>query len=239
MSKKLKKIKELVLPKQETFKRKTLQPKTNGQKNLIDTICSNQITICLGPAGTGKGHISVGYAVNRLITQQCKKIILSRPIIPGGGESIGHLPGDSDSKILPYLQPLLDEFRKFASAVEIAEWKNHKIIEFVPLAHCRGRTFDDCVVIIDELQNANYEQMKMVLTRLGQNCKLILIGDTEQSDLYKQYQGALLECYKSLIDIPEIGLIRLNDSDIVRNALIGTILNRLKQSEYENKKTNK
>lgn len=229
MTRKRKVIKELENPsKSEVFKRKELRPKTAGQQEFLDAICENQITICLGPAGTGKGHVSIGYAVQHLISKQCKKIILSRPIIPGGGEDMGHLPGTADDKISPYLQPLLDELRKFASAPEIQAWKNDKIIEFIPLAHTRGRTFDDAVIIYDELQNANKQQIKMVLTRLGQNSKMLLLGDIEQSDLHTRLQGALQDCFDKLNGEPGIGTVQLTEKDVVRNELIVRILRRLK-----------
>jgi phosphate starvation-inducible PhoH-like protein len=214
--------------KVETFDRR-LYPKSPGQIELLKELCHNQITICIGPAGTGKTCMAVGYAVQHLMARQCDKIILCRPIIPGGGEDMGALPGTAEEKIHPYLIPLLEELKKFASYTEIAELRNGKFIEIVPMSHMRGRNFHSAVVIVDEAQNASMDQLKMVLTRHGQNSKTILIGDVEQSDLVKRIQGGLEQCYNKLKGEPDIGTVALTEADIQRNELIGRVLRRLKE----------
>lgn len=212
----------------ETFN-KRLYPKTKGQEFLLETLCGNQITICIGPAGSGKTCMAVGYAIQHLMANQCEKIILCRPIIAGGGEDMGHLPGTAEEKIHPYLIPLLEELKKFASHSEITTLRNSKQIEIVPMSHMRGRNFHNAVVIIDESQNATLDQLKMVLTRHGQNSKTILIGDIEQSDLKNWQKGGLYLCYNKLKDEPDIGTVELTEADIVRNELVGRILRRLKE----------
>lgn len=203
--------------------------KTDGQKQLIQTLASNQMTICVGPAGSGKTAVSIGYAVQYLMANQCEKIILCRPIIPGGGEDMGALPGTAEEKIHPYLIPMLEELKKFASYSEITTLRNSKAIEIVPLSHMRGRNFHNSVVIVDEAQNATMDQLKMVLTRHGENTKTILIGDVEQSDLRNRFQGGLMTCYNKLTGEPDIGTVQLTEKDIVRNELVGRILRRLRE----------
>jgi len=173
--------------------------------------------------------MAVGYAIQHLMANQCEKIILCRPIIAGGGEDMGHLPGTAEEKIHPYLIPLLEELKKFASHSEITTLRNSKQIEIVPMSHMRGRNFHNAVVIIDESQNATLDQLKMVLTRHGQNSKTILIGDIEQSDLKNWQKGGLYLCYNKLKDEPDIGTVELTEADIVRNELVGRILRRLKE----------
>ena len=233
MTKKLRKIKPLDQPKQQfdDKPRQKLRAKTEGQRDLIRTIAENEITLCMGPAGTGKGHIAMGYAVEYLMSKQVSRIILSRPIVAGGQEEMGHLPGTADEKISPYLRPLLEVMKKFASYAQITEWKNNKSLEFIPLAHTRGVTYDNAVVIFDECQNMNQDQLKMCLTRIGENAKMIILGDVKQSDLHKNQQGAFLDTFNRLKDTMGVGTIKLGRADIVRKPLIGTILDRLGDSD--------
>jgi len=204
-------------------------PGTEGQKQYLRTICENQITICIGPAGTGKGFIAMHYAIQHLLGGQCNKIILTRPVVSGGMEELGALPGDTDSKLSPYIQSLLDSLKKFISYTQISEIRNSKALEFIALSHTRGRTYDNCVVIFDEMQNANIEQLKMALTRIGKNCKLIILGDIKQSDLKQKERGALDLVIGKLDGVEGIGIVKLTNKDIMRNEIIGRILDRLEE----------
>ncbi len=226
MTRKIKKIKPIPKPKEEKHERhiRYLVPKTDGQQRLVDAIENNQLIICVGPAGSGKTALSVSFAIKQLVENRIDKIIISRPLITGGGEEIGALPGDLATKCGVFLVPINEELEKILSVSEVTKLKNEHKIEIVPLAYMRGRNFHNCVVVIDEAQNCTKKQIKMIVTRLGQNAKIIIIGDVEQSDLHDR-DNKLQAIYNSLNKtVEEVGTVTLDDSDVVRNSLIPKIL---------------
>lgn len=210
--------------------RHKLKPKTQNQANYIRTIAENSITFCHGVAGSGKTHIGIGMALEYLLEEKVKKIIVTRPVVESG-EKIGYLPGTAEEKLHPYLLPLIDEINYFISAGQYNSLKLNNKIEVVPLGLMRGRNFHDCFIVADECQNASYDQIKMLLTRLGLNSKMVLTGDTSQSDLSRHMQGGFLSMIKALEGISGIGHCLLDGSDIVRNPIIAQILTRLESYE--------
>jgi phosphate starvation-inducible PhoH-like protein len=213
--------------------RNRLKPRTENQKEYIRTIAENNITFCQGVAGSGKTHIAVGMALEYLLDEKVKKIIITRPVVESG-EKIGYLPGTAEEKLHPYLLPLLDEVNHFISTAHYTGLKTNNKIEIVPLGLMRGRNFHDAFIVADECQNASYEQIKMLLTRLGNNSKMVLTGDVSQSDLHRNYQGGFFNMIQALGGLEGIGLSKLVFSDIIRNPIIGKILGRL--DSYENEK---
>jgi phosphate starvation-inducible PhoH-like protein len=214
-----------------TSYRNRLKPRTDNQKEYIRTIAENHITFCQGVAGSGKTHIAVGMALEYLLDEKIKKIVVTRPVVESG-EKIGYLPGTAEEKLHPYLLPLLDEINHFISPAQYATLKiNHKI-EIVPLGLMRGRNFHDAFIVADECQNASYDQLKMLLTRLGMGSKMVLTGDISQSDLNRHLQGGFYTMTQVLANMDGIGISYLDMKDIVRNPIIGNILGRL--DSYEN-----
>jgi phosphate starvation-inducible PhoH-like protein len=214
--------------------RNRLKPRTDNQKEYIRTIAENHITFCQGVAGSGKTHIAIGMALEYLLEEKVKRIVVTRPVVESG-EKIGYLPGTAEEKLHPYLLPLLDEINHFIPAAQYASLKTNNKIEIVPLGLMRGRNFHDAFIVADECQNASYDQLKMLLTRLGNGSKMVLTGDVSQSDLHRHMQGGFYTMTNILTDIPGIGISYLNFSDIVRNPIIGTILGRLDVYENETK----
>ena len=206
--------------------RNRLKPRTENQKEYIRNIAENTITFCQGLAGSGKTHIAIGMAIEYLLEEKIKKIIITRPVLEAG-EKIGYLPGTAEEKLHPYLLPILDEINHFISPAHYASLKINNKIEVVPLGLMRGRNFHDAFIVADECQNASFEQLKMLLTRTGNNSKMVLTGDIGQSDLSRHLQGGFADMIKALTDIEGIGLIELSSCDIVRNPIIVKILNRL------------
>lgn len=223
--------KELHVPQ---LYRNQLKPRSENQKEYIRTIAENTITFCQGAAGSGKTHIAIGMALEALLDNKVKKIIITRPVVESG-EKIGYLPGTAEEKLHPYLLPLLDEINYFISIAEYTSLKTNNKIEVVPLGLMRGRNFHNCFIVADECQNASYEQLKMLLTRIGQHSKMVLTGDISQSDLSRHLQGGFFEMINNLSDIEGIGIAKLSDSDIVRNQIIGKILSRLDSYEQGRK----
>jgi phosphate starvation-inducible protein PhoH and related proteins len=215
--------------------RNRLKPRTANQKEFIRTVAENVITFCQGVAGSGKTHIAVGMALEYLFDNKVKKIIVTRPVVESG-ERIGFLPGTAEEKLHPYLLPILDEVLHFITISHYAKLKLDNKIEIVPLGLMRGRNFHDSFIIADECQNASYDQLKMLLTRTGNNSKMILTGDISQSDLSYHMRGGFLTLTNSLDNIEGIGISRLDNSDIIRNPIIGKILSRLEQIENEEAK---
>ncbi len=215
--------------------RNRLKPRTNNQKEYIRTIAENTVTFCQGAAGTGKTHIAVGMGLEYLIDEKVKKIIITRPVVESG-EKIGYLPGTAEEKLHPYLLPILDEVCHFIPMSQYASLKLNNRIEIVPLGLMRGRNFHDCFIIADECQNASYDQLKMLLTRTGMNSKMILTGDVTQSDLQKHMRGGFLELINVLDGLDGMGISLLDNSDIVRNPIIASILYRLENYENEESK---
>ena len=204
--------------------------KNERQVEFIKMIRDMEIIICSGAAGTGKSYISVAQAL-KLIQQtsnKYEKIWLSRPIIETG-KSMGYLPGSTEEKLLPYIQPLFDNIDKIIGKEKRIKLVEEGIIEFQPLGFIRGKTIDNGILILDETQNATPNELKAVLTRIGENSKFILSGDIDQSDLYKEFkQCGLYDVVNRLSDIDGIGLFEFRESDIVRNPIISEILKRYK-----------
>jgi phosphate starvation-inducible PhoH-like protein len=215
--------------------RNRLRPRTDNQKEYIRTIAENTITFCQGVAGSGKTHIAMGMALEYLLEDKVKKIIITRPVVESG-EKIGYLPGTAEEKLHPYLLPVLDEILHFIPMSHYASLKINNKIEIVPLGLMRGRNFHHSFIVADECQNASYDQLKMLLTRIGNDSKMVLTGDISQSDLHRSMRGGFIDLIKSLYDIEGIGVSELFNSDIVRNPIIGKILSRLDQTENESSK---
>jgi phosphate starvation-inducible PhoH-like protein len=209
-------------------------PHTN-QKEYIRTIAENTITFCQGLAGSGKTHIAIGMALEYLLENKVKKIIITRPVIEAG-EKIGYLPGTAEEKLHPYLLPILDEINHFISPALYATLKLNNKIEVVPLGLMRGRNFHNSFIVADECQNATYEQLKMLLTRTGTDSKMVLTGDAGQSDLHRHMRGGFTDIMSALNNVDGIGISELNGSDIVRNPIIVKILARLDSYEHAEQK---
>lgn len=212
--------------------RNKLSPRTANQKNYIDSVNKNVITFCQGLAGSGKTHIAVGMGLEYLLDNKVKKIIITRPVLEAG-ERIGYLPGTAEEKLHPYLLPIVDEILHFIPIAQYASLKLNNKIEVVPLGLMRGRNFHDAFIIADECQNASYDQLKMLLTRVGQRSKMILTGDVKQSDLSRHLQGGFNDLMNTLFDVDGVSLIKLESSDIVRNPIIVKILDKLEKYEDE------
>jgi phosphate starvation-inducible PhoH-like protein len=214
--------------------RNRLRPRTDNQKDYIRTVSENHITFCQGVAGSGKTHIAIGMALEYLLEEKVKKIVITRPVVESG-EKIGYLPGTAEEKLHPYLLPLLDEVNHFIAPAQYISLKTNHKVEIVPLGLMRGRNFHDCFIVADECQNASYDQLKMLLTRLGNNSKMVLTGDISQSDLHRHMQGGFHTMTKVLDGVDGIGVSYLDMKDIVRNPIIGKILGRLDLYENEPK----
>lgn len=211
--------------------RNRLRPRTENQKEYIRTVAENIITFCQGLAGSGKTHIAIGMALEYLLDDKVKKIVITRPVIEAG-EKIGYLPGTAEEKLHPYLLPLIDEIHHFISPAFYASLRLNNKIEVVPLGLMRGRNFHNCFIVADECQNASYEQLKMLLTRIGQDSKMVLTGDVGQSDLTRHLQGGFIDLIDALFELKEIGFAKLESCDIIRNPIIAQILSRLDNHEH-------
>ncbi len=204
----------------------TIKAKTENQQALLDAIDKNIITFCVGVAGTGKTFCAIGKAVEYFLKGYIKKIIVTRPLVDAG-EDMGYLPGSFEQKLNPYLAPIFDEMNNFIDVDKnIKEMKFNNLFEIVPFAFMRGRTFKDAFIVVDEAQNATMEQMKMLLTRLGESSKMVISGDLDQSDLRAKEQGSLLHCVTRLAGVDDIDIVYLTQADIVRHPLVGKILER-------------
>lgn len=200
-----------------------IQARSENQQRLVDTYKTNDMVFAVGPAGTGKTYLSIALAVKALKEKTAKKIILSRPAVEAG-EKLGFLPGDMKEKIDPYLQPLYDALEDMLPQVKLQDMMEKHIIQIAPLAFMRGRTLSDAVVILDEAQNTTSAQLKMFLTRMGMNTKMIVTGDTTQIDLPHSVRSGLIEALGLLKDIKGIGFIELTKKDIVRHKLVTRIV---------------
>ena len=212
-----------------TAKGKPIKPKTLGQKNYVDNIRKNTITIGVGPAGTGKTYLAVAQAVNAFRAKEVSRIILTRPAVEAG-ESLGFLPGDLQQKIDPYLRPLYDALFEMLGAENFQKCQERGDIEVAPLAYMRGRTLDDSFIILDEAQNTTCEQMKMFLTRLGFNSKAVVTGDITQIDLPKGKTSGLKDAVKILKGIEDIAISKLHAKDVVRHRLVQEIIKAYERS---------
>lgn len=213
--------------------RNRLKPRSENQKDYIRTVAENTITFCQGLAGSGKTHIAIGMALEYLLDSKVNRIVITRPVIEAG-EKIGYLPGTAEEKLHPYLLPIIDEINHFIPIAQYASLKLNNKIEVVPLGLMRGRNFHNCFIVADECQNASYEQLKMLLTRVGHESKLILTGDVGQSDLNRHLQGGFINMINALGGVEGIGDVKLESSDIVRNPIIAKILSRLDTFENGN-----
>ena len=208
------------------YKPVRIVPRSDNQKLYMEMIADNDITFASGPAGCGKTHIAAAMAVKMLKMSQVDKICICRPVV-GVGKDIGYLPGTMEEKVGPYLTPLFDELCYYMERSKLKELMANDILEIVPLSMMRGRTFNDSFVILDEAQNATLPELRMFLTRIGKDAKLVVTGDLLQSDLPVQFQGAFKASMRSLEGIKGIGIIKMEDIDIVRHVLISEIEKRL------------
>lgn len=201
-----------------------IKSRTVNQQQLVDAYEKNDMVFAVGPAGTGKTYLSIALAVRALKEKQIKRIILSRPAVEAG-EKLGFLPGDMKEKIDPYLQPLYDALEDMLPALKLQDMIEKNIIQIAPLAFMRGRTLNDAVVILDEAQNTTTAQIKMFLTRMGWNTKIIVTGDLTQIDLPRNTRSGLEEALRILSDVEGISVVRFDSTDIVRNKLVTRIVN--------------
>ena len=209
-----------------------IKARTENQQKLIDAYNNNDMVFAVGPAGTGKTYLSIALAVRALKEKTAKKIILSRPAVEAG-EKLGFLPGDMKDKIDPYLQPLYDALEDMIPQVKLQDMMEKHIIQIAPLAFMRGRTLSDAVVILDEAQNTTPAQLRMFLTRMGWNTKMIITGDTSQIDLPKTQKSGLIEALHILSTVEGIGVVNLNQKDIVRHKLVTRIVNAYEDYDKE------
>ncbi|MCH5325890.1 MAG: PhoH family protein [Duncaniella sp.] len=213
---------------------KPIAPRNPNQAKLVKAFRENDLTFALGPAGTGKTYIAIALAVKALKNREVRKIILSRPAVEAG-EKLGFLPGDMKDKIDPYLQPLYDALEDMIPAVKLKEYMESNVIQIAPLAFMRGRTLNDAVIVLDEAQNTTVHQIKMFLTRLGMNAKMIITGDATQIDLPRSVQSGLLQALRVLRDVPGIGRIEFGKKDIVRHSLVQRIVEAYERFDRESK----
>ena len=211
---------------------KPISARNPNQAKMVHSFHDNDLTFALGPAGTGKTYIAIALAVAALKNRQAKKIILSRPAVEAG-EKLGFLPGDMKDKIDPYLQPLYDALEDMLPAVKLKEYMENNVIQIAPLAFMRGRTLNDAIIILDEAQNTTKHQMKMFLTRLGMNAKMVITGDVTQIDLPRHTQSGLLQALRILRGVKGIGVIEYEKKDIVRHPLVQRIVDAYEAREQK------
>jgi phosphate starvation-inducible PhoH-like protein len=207
-----------------------LYPKSPRQAGYVAAMASHEMNFCVGPAGTGKTYLAVAYALKEVLSRQRRKLILTRPVVEAG-ESLGFLPGDLVQKINPYLRPLYDSIEALINPDALRRMEESRLVEIAPLAYMRGRSLNNCFVILDEGQNTSIEQMKMFLTRIGANAKVVVTGDTSQIDLPKRTESGLTHAIRTLKDIEEISITRLDGRDVVRNPLIRKIIKAYDEAE--------
>ena len=202
---------------------KQIKPQTANQRKLVDLMRKNDMVFAIGPAGTGKTYTGVALAVKALKEKQVKRIILTRPAVEAG-ENLGFLPGDMKDKLDPYMQPLYDALRDMIPAERLADFIEKGTIQIAPLAFMRGRTLDNAFVILDEAQNTTHSQMKMFLTRMGKHAKFMITGDPGQIDLPRRVTSGLKEALLVLKDVKGIGMIYLDDKDVIRHKLVKSVI---------------
>lgn len=213
-----------------TSKGRPVKPKTLGQEKYVEAIKEKTIVFGIGPAGTGKTYLAVAMAVNAFRAKEINRIILTRPAVEAG-EKLGFLPGDLQQKVDPYLRPLYDALFDMLGAENFQRYQERGNIEVAPLAYMRGRTLDDSFIILDEAQNTTPEQMKMFLTRLGFNSKMVVTGDVTQIDLPDGKRSGLVEASKILKDVEDVKTIRFSEKDVVRHKLVQDIIKAYEKYE--------
>lgn len=218
-------------------KGRPIKAKTLGQQHYVSKIKANTITLGIGPAGTGKTFLAVAMAVKALRSKEISRIILTRPAVEAG-ERLGFLPGDLQSKIDPYLRPLYDSLYEMLGTETCLKYLEKQVIEIAPLAYMRGRTLDDSFIILDEAQNTTPEQMKMFLTRIGFNSKVVVTGDLSQTDLPEGKKSGLAQAVRILKDIEGIAIHQFNEKDVVRHKLVQKIIVAYEKYENERKEFN-
>ena len=207
-----------------------IKAKTSNQRKLVDLVMKNDMVFAIGPAGTGKTYTGVALAVKALKNKEVKRIILTRPAVEAG-ENLGLLPGDLKEKLDPYMQPLYDALRDMIPSEKLDNYIEKGIIQIAPLAFMRGRTLDNAFVILDEGQNTTHAQMKMFLTRMGKNAKFLLTGDPGQIDLPRRVISGLKEALLILKDIKGVGVVFLDDKDVIRHKLVKKVIDAYKNIE--------
>ena len=218
-----------------TQKGRPVRPKTLGQKKYCEAIEKNTIILGVGPAGTGKTYLAVAEAVKAFKSKQVTRIILTRPAVEAG-EKLGFLPGDLQQKIDPYLRPLYDALFDMLGAETFQKQQEKGAIEVAPLAYMRGRTLDDSFIILDEAQNTTKEQMKMFLTRIGFNSKMIVTGDVTQIDLPTGKESGLTDAMRVLKSVEDIGIVKFSQKDVVRHHLVQAIVKAYEKADERNSK---
>jgi phosphate starvation-inducible PhoH-like protein len=209
---------------------RVVRPRSEGQKRYLHALIENELVFCVGPAGTGKTYLAVAMAVMSLRKGRIKKIVLVRPAVEAG-EHLGFLPGDLEAKINPYLRPLLDALHDLIEYDQIRRYMDNDLIEIAPLAYMRGRTLNDAMIILDEGQNATVPQMKMFLTRMGQNARIVVTGDITQVDLPLATKSGLADAAERLATVKGVAIVFLDRSDIVRHPLVQAIVNAYEEEE--------
>lgn len=217
-----------------TSKGKPVKPKTLGQKKYVEAIRKNTIVLGAGPAGTGKTYLAVAMAVTAFRAKEVNRIILTRPAVEAG-EKLGFLPGDLQQKVDPYLRPLYDALFDMLGAEAFARYQERGSIEVAPLAYMRGRTLDDSFIILDEAQNTTREQMKMFLTRLGFNSKMVVTGDVTQIDLPDGKRSGLTDAMRILRNVPDLSINTFTEKDVVRHKLVQDIIKAYEKNEEKRK----
>ena len=207
--------------------RKKLKPKTENQAYYIRDMAESDITFCSGPAGSGKTSLAVGLACEYLLEEKIGKIVITRPVVESG-RGLGFLPGTLTEKVQPYLIPIIEEMKQYLGLESYNSYRSTNSIEICPLEYMRGRNFHDCFMILDEAQNATFEQIKMFLTRIGIGSKAVINGDLDQTDLRGDAYGGLHDCINRLDNLEGVAICKLHSSDIVRNSIIASVLQRLK-----------
>ena len=210
-----------------------IKARTLNQRKIIDSVTNNNMVFAIGPAGTGKTYTGIALAVKALKNKNVKRIILTRPAIEAG-ENLGFLPGDLKEKLDPYMQPLYDSLKDMIPSEKLKKYMEDEVIQIAPLAFMRGRTLDNAFVILDEGQNTTHSQMKMFLTRMGKNAKFIITGDPGQVDLPRNTMSGIKEAILILKNTSGVGIVHLDESDVIRNKLVKKIVDAYKNIENNN-----
>mgnify|MGYP001561084191 CR=1 FL=1 len=202
---------------------RVVRPRSPNQQKFIDAVAKHDLTFAVGPAGTGKTYLAVACALRALESRKVARVILSRPVVEAG-ERLGFLPGDLMEKVNPYLRPLYDAFYSLLGSERFRAWRDNEVIEIVPLAYMRGRTFEDAFMILDEAQNTTPEQMQMFLTRMGMGSKTVVTGDVTQNDLPARSESGLVRSIEILKDVEGVTVSKLTESDVVRHPLVRRLI---------------